>query len=109
MNAIDNYSIKTKLRSHTQSSIKCHEPGIIKLARTFNDLCKELEQLKQQGRAPQNSVVPCLIETCGLFDLDVDDNIWQDVENNRIDCCGVEANVMEAVDVAQNLEWRDFS
>jgi hypothetical protein len=59
--------------------MKRREPGIIKLAKTFNDLCKELEQLKRQGKAPRNSTVPRSIDTRGLFNLDVDDDIWQDV------------------------------
>ena len=62
-----------------KSSMKRREPGIIKLAKTSNDLCKELEQLKQQGKAPRNSTVPRSIDTRGLFNLDVDDDIWQDV------------------------------
>lgn len=68
-----------KLDAHTKSSAKHRKPGIVKLAKTYNNLCKELTDLKRQGKAPRNAIVPDFIETHGLFDLDIDDNIWQDV------------------------------
>lgn len=38
-----------------------------------------MERLIQQKKAPRNSVAPLKIEMEGLFELDVDDDIWLDV------------------------------
>ena len=38
-----------------------------------------MKALINQGKAPQRSVVPPSISKDGLFKLDVDDDIWQDV------------------------------
>ena len=38
-----------------------------------------METLIRRKKAPQNSVAPLKIETEGLFELDVDDDIWLDV------------------------------
>jgi hypothetical protein len=68
-----------KLHSHTASSVKRREPRIQRLARSYNKLCAELATLIHQGKAPRNAVPPQHIQTAGLFKLDVDDEIWQDV------------------------------
>ncbi|GBE80402.1 hypothetical protein SCP_0301170 [Sparassis crispa] len=68
-----------KLSSHAESSIKRREPGILKLAKTYNDLCKQMDLLIKQRKAPRYAVSPQLIQGNGLFKLDVDDDIWQDV------------------------------
>ena len=59
--------------------IKRREPTILKLANTYNDLCRQLANLIANGQAPPGSVVPQSIQRDGLFRLDVDDDIWQDV------------------------------
>ena len=38
-----------------------------------------MQTLIQQKKAPKNSVAPLKIEMEGLFDLDVDDDIWLDI------------------------------
>ena len=68
-----------KIASSTESSIKRREPGILKLAKTYNDLCKEMHNLGRKRRAPRNIVMPYPIDTNKLFSLDVDDEIWQDI------------------------------
>ena len=49
------------------------------LVRKYNALCLELGKMIKQKKAPQGSIVPIQIELVGLFALDVDDNIWQDI------------------------------
>jgi len=68
-----------KLRAHAETQIKRKEPGIQKLRKKYNDLCTELKALINQGSAPRGAVVPHMIEKEGLFQLDVDDEIWQDI------------------------------
>ncbi|KAG1803292.1 uncharacterized protein BJ212DRAFT_1449924 [Suillus subaureus] len=56
-----------KLHANTQHSIKRHKPGILKLVSTYN------------GLAPPFAIPPHSILHDGIFQLDVDDNIWQDI------------------------------
>ena len=67
------------MRAHTDSAAKHCEPGIVKLAATYNDLCHQISKLITAGRAPPSAVAPQIIERGGLFKLDVNDDIWQDV------------------------------
>lgn len=68
-----------RLQSHTEASVKRREPGIVKLSKTYNNLCTQLEALIRQGKAPRNAVPPLPIAREGLFQLDVDDEVWQDI------------------------------
>jgi hypothetical protein len=67
-----------KLTTHTESSVKRREPGILKLAKTYNGHCKHLQDLVRQRKAPPRVILPQPIDTHRLFGLDVDDDIWQD-------------------------------
>ncbi|KAL6297842.1 hypothetical protein BKA93DRAFT_820642 [Sparassis latifolia] len=68
-----------KLSTHAESSIKHCEPGILRLTKTYNELCKQMDTLIKQRKAPHFAVAPQPIQSNGLFKLDVDDDIWQDV------------------------------
>ncbi|KAG6806041.1 hypothetical protein H0H92_012938, partial [Tricholoma furcatifolium] len=68
-----------KINEHTATSVKRRDPSISKLASTFNALQQKLVEMIKAGRAPPGSSAPARIETKGLFALDVDDAIWQDV------------------------------
>jgi hypothetical protein len=68
-----------KLRAHAETQIKHKEPGIQQLRRKYNELCQELESMINQGLAPRRAVAPHRIEKEGLFKLDVEDEIWQDI------------------------------
>ncbi|KAI5991683.1 hypothetical protein F5J12DRAFT_907475 [Pisolithus orientalis] len=51
----------------------------IHLSTSYNNLCLQLVALIHQGKAPQGAIAPILIQRDGLFKLDVDDDIWQDI------------------------------
>ncbi|KAG6809215.1 hypothetical protein H0H92_001122, partial [Tricholoma furcatifolium] len=68
-----------KVNEHTEASVKRREPSIAQLASTYNKLCDKLAELFEAGKAPRNALLPQKIEAKGLFALDVDDAIWQDV------------------------------
>ncbi|KAG2030262.1 hypothetical protein BDR03DRAFT_936700 [Suillus americanus] len=68
-----------KLHANTQQSIKRREPGILKLVSTYNGLCSQLRSLICQRQAPPYAIMPHIIPRDGIFLLDVDDDIWQDV------------------------------
>ncbi|THU99083.1 hypothetical protein K435DRAFT_659654 [Dendrothele bispora CBS 962.96] len=71
-----------RLDEHTENSVKRRDPGIQELARKYNQLVREMRQLIILRRAPRNAVAPELIDTLTLFNLDVDDAIWQDMGLN---------------------------
>ncbi|KAG6805165.1 hypothetical protein H0H92_000474, partial [Tricholoma furcatifolium] len=68
-----------KINEHTAASVKRRDPSISKLASAFNVLQQKLVDMINAGRAPPGAAAPSKIETKGLFALDVDDAIWQDV------------------------------
>ncbi|KAG6812422.1 hypothetical protein H0H93_013833, partial [Arthromyces matolae] len=68
-----------KINDQTQSSVKRREPSIRNVAKQYNAVCDELRKLIAQGKAPPGALPPQNIEMEGLFTLDVDDAIWQDI------------------------------
>jgi len=68
-----------KLTQHAEKQVKRKEPGIQALARNYNKICSQLADLISKKKAPRGAVSPLQIETTGLFKLDVDDDIWQDI------------------------------
>ncbi|KAG6914278.1 hypothetical protein DXG01_001310, partial [Tephrocybe rancida] len=61
------------------SSIKQHKPAITKVARSFNVLCDTMEDLFNKGKAPPSTICPKKLEIKGIFALNVDDAIWEDL------------------------------
>ncbi|KAG6807165.1 hypothetical protein H0H92_008576 [Tricholoma furcatifolium] len=68
-----------KVDNHTEASVKRRDPSIAKLALTYNKLQASLVNMIKTRKAPPGAVAPHKIETKGLFALDVDDAIWQDI------------------------------
>ncbi|KAG6807063.1 hypothetical protein H0H92_008485, partial [Tricholoma furcatifolium] len=68
-----------KVNEHTEASVKRRDPSITKLAGIYNELQTQLEAMVAKGVAPPGALPPQKIPTKGLFALDVDDTIWQDV------------------------------
>ncbi|KAG1734248.1 uncharacterized protein EDB91DRAFT_1238447 [Suillus paluster] len=56
-----------------------NEPGVLKLVSTYNGLCTQLRSLIRQQRAPPSAVPPRPIIREGIFLLDINDEIWQDI------------------------------
>ena len=52
----------------------------MKQVKRYNDLREKLQKLKAAHRAPPKSIIPPSINKEGLFNLDVDDTIWQDFD-----------------------------
>ncbi|THU93062.1 hypothetical protein K435DRAFT_820348 [Dendrothele bispora CBS 962.96] len=68
-----------RLDDHTREAIQQREPGITNLASKYNKLCDEMADLIRRHQAPNFAMAPKKIERQSLFDLDVDEEIWQDV------------------------------
>ncbi|KII82981.1 hypothetical protein PLICRDRAFT_84208, partial [Plicaturopsis crispa FD-325 SS-3] len=78
------------LRSHTKERIKTREPGIVSLAKSYNILCEQLASLIARGQGLPGAVAPTPIARDGLFKLDVDDDIWQDIGLDEEDSTATE-------------------
>ncbi|KAI6141463.1 hypothetical protein BKA82DRAFT_4331723 [Pisolithus tinctorius] len=61
----------------SEKKLQIHVEG--SLSTSYNNLCLQLVALIRQGKAPQGAIAPILIQRDGLFKLDVDDDIWQDI------------------------------
>ncbi|KAG1857793.1 hypothetical protein F4604DRAFT_1931288 [Suillus subluteus] len=68
-----------KLHVHAEASIQRCNPTIQKLVSTYNNLCGKLIDLIRRGEAPAGAIAPHSISPTGIFQLDVDDDIWQHV------------------------------
>ena len=68
-----------KLEKHAQSQLKRKEPGIQANAKKYNQLCSDLSKMIEKHAAPRGAIAPLSIALDGLFKLDVDDDIWQDI------------------------------
>ncbi|KAG6836231.1 hypothetical protein H0H93_010036 [Arthromyces matolae] len=72
-------SSERKLHTHIQTSAKRHDPAVVTLVTKHNKLVDEMEILKARGETGQHAIIPARIERSGLFKLDVDDEVWQDI------------------------------
>ncbi|THU79970.1 hypothetical protein K435DRAFT_696684 [Dendrothele bispora CBS 962.96] len=68
-----------RLDDHTREAIQRREPGITNLASKYNKLCDDMTDLIRRHQAPKFAIAPKKIDRQSLFDLDVDEEIWQDV------------------------------
>lgn len=73
------YYPDAKLHAHTASAVKRREPTISKVATEYNKLCNQIAKLISDGKAPLGSIPPIPIPPKGMWQLDVDDAIFQDV------------------------------
>ncbi|KAG1863192.1 hypothetical protein DFJ58DRAFT_656519, partial [Suillus subalutaceus] len=59
-------------------------PTIQKLVSSYNSLCADLGALIRQCRGPSNAIPPNPISPTGIFDLNIDADIWQDIRLNDV-------------------------
>lgn len=64
---------------HIQGAVARRAPTIQNIAKKYNVLCNQIEQMVKHGTAPLGAIVPEQIPPGGLWTLDVDDRIWQDI------------------------------
>ncbi|KAJ7070464.1 hypothetical protein B0H15DRAFT_957666 [Mycena belliarum] len=68
-----------KLYTHTESAVKRREPTISKVNSEYNKLCREMSRLVAEGKAPRGAIAPVGNPAKGIWKLDVDDAVWEDV------------------------------
>lgn len=64
---------------HASAAIKRREPNINNLVSSYNKLCQRIATLIAAKQAPRGTVAPLPVPTKGIYQLDVDDIIWQDL------------------------------
>jgi len=69
-----------KLKNHVQSKLDHNDSSVEWLARSYNNLCNNIQVLINEGKAPRGAQAPSKLQKEGLFKLDVDDGIWQDID-----------------------------
>ena len=70
---VNDVYIDQKLDKHVANSVKHREPTIQRLVKSYNDMCTQMHRL-----APRRAYLPRPLDISGLYQLDVDDPIWQD-------------------------------
>lgn len=68
-----------KIAAHTQDSVRRRDPSIQGPVTKYNKVCLEMSKLISKHRAPRNAHAPLPISPAGIWALDVDDAIWQDL------------------------------
>lgn len=61
------------------STINRREPTIRALAKEYNKCCDALREVIARKEAPRGSLAPPKVNVDRLFNLDVDEDIWQDL------------------------------
>ncbi|THH29461.1 hypothetical protein EUX98_g4727 [Antrodiella citrinella] len=67
------------LEAHITQSMKSRQSTISNLVKRYNTLCDKMQDLIGKKKAPKNAVAPRQIKMEGLFKLDVDHDVWQDL------------------------------
>ncbi|TFK58907.1 hypothetical protein BDN72DRAFT_906316 [Pluteus cervinus] len=67
-----------KLVSHTDSSVRRHDPTVKQIARAYNKTCEDIKRLVKKKKRDQRPTCPSKVPMDGLFSLDINDDIWQD-------------------------------
>lgn len=84
--------------------MKRRDPGVLQLAKRYNTICDTLRKLSREGKAPRGARCPEPVNIKGIFNLDVDDAIWQDVGLFDDDDCDIprwlgEENVRKGINL----------
>ncbi|KAJ7788818.1 hypothetical protein B0H14DRAFT_2267290, partial [Mycena olivaceomarginata] len=64
---------------HAGAAIKRREPTISNTVKEYNKLCTDIASLIRSKKAPAGAVAPSPIPAKDIFQLDVDNAIWQDM------------------------------
>ena len=70
--------VDQKTQDHVGRAIKHHEPGIVATVKCYNEKWDEMLHMQLAANAPANAIMPLELNTKGIFNLDVDADIWID-------------------------------
>ncbi len=69
-------------QNHAEKAIKHHEPSIVATIKKCNEMHNRMLDMKLNGWVSNQAVVPPELELKGLFDLNIDADIWVHFGNN---------------------------
>ncbi|KAJ7067771.1 hypothetical protein B0H15DRAFT_793738 [Mycena belliarum] len=75
----DNLHTENQRNEHTNQAIQRREPNITKLASSYNKICQDIAALIKAKKAPAGVVAPLPVPAKGIYQIDVDDALWQDL------------------------------
>lgn len=68
-----------KSSKHIEGALQRRAPTIQGIAKKYNNLCIQIANMVKSNLAPAGAIIPEPIPSGGLWALDVDDSIWQDI------------------------------
>ncbi|KAJ6534507.1 hypothetical protein DFH09DRAFT_1092099 [Mycena vulgaris] len=74
---------KNQRNEHASAAITRREPNIARLVKLYNQSCVEIKALIDTKKAPKGAIAPIPVPAKGIYQLDVDDAIWQDLGLDR--------------------------
>ncbi|KZP21347.1 hypothetical protein FIBSPDRAFT_718402, partial [Athelia psychrophila] len=76
-----------KSTKHIEGALQRRAPTIQGVAKKYNTLCIQIANMVKNNLAPAGAIIPEPIPQGGLWALDVDDSIWQDIglEDDDVD------------------------
>jgi hypothetical protein len=72
--------VDQNLRAHVEKAVKSRSGGIESTRKKYNDKLKKLALLRGTCGIPRNAWLPSEIKKDGLYQLDVDQDIWQEYD-----------------------------
>src|SRR5258708_36070739 len=76
------YSADQQTQNHAEKAMKHCEPSIAATIKKYNETCNKMVDMKLNGWVSNQAVVPPELELKGLFDLNVNADIWLHFGNN---------------------------
>jgi hypothetical protein len=74
-----------KTKAHVEKAVKSRSGGIEATVKKYNARLKELAGLRGKGGIRKDAYIPPVLSMEGLYRLDVDQDIWEDVQGNIAD------------------------
>lgn len=74
--SLSSNSVEQRLIDHTLKAVEGRDSTIASLIAKFNKKVGEQEDLIRKGKAPPNAKAMTRLPTKGIFDVDVDSEIW---------------------------------
>lgn len=71
--------LEIKSSKHIEGALQRRAPTIQGIAKKYNNLCIQITNMVKNNLAPAGAIIPEPIPSGGLWTLDVDDSIWQDI------------------------------
>ncbi|KAF9503682.1 hypothetical protein BS47DRAFT_1262514, partial [Hydnum rufescens UP504] len=74
-----------KTKAHVEKAVKSRSGGIEATVKKYNAKLKELVALRGKGGIQRGAYVPPMLTMEGLYQLDVDQDIWEDLRGDIAD------------------------